>query len=148
MDILGMAEHGHDIVASPTPIMKPEVNLPFFNIFRAAPGGYMPIDMQFTMRGLVGPDEGVSAVGTGCIYISRRVMQKVRPLFAFPVDEWGCCTETEDMEFSRRVRAAGFPIYADFTRVSEHASTVGLYAMILKMLNAARKAVEASRAVA
>jgi hypothetical protein len=129
-DILGMAGHGLDIVTSPTPVVRAEANLPFFNVYKRAGVGYLPLENQYSVKGIVEAD----AVGTGCIYISRRVMHKVRPMFDFTTDEWGCMVQSEDICFSERARQAGFKIHADFDRVSEHVSSIGVLAALNKFL--------------
>ena len=141
LDILKLAEHGKDIVASPTMITQAAVNLSFFNVYRAEGEGYMPLDMQFSLRGLHKAD----AVGMGAIFLSRRVLHRLKPAFDFTSDEWGVMVRSEDMAFCEKARGAGFDIWADFDLQCEHVSTVGLLAQHVKFMAAVGKAIEASR---
>lgn len=139
-DILQLAYHGKDIVAAPVMIMQPQVNLPFFNIYRKEGDGYMPLDMQYGLIGLRPCD----AAGTGAIFISRRVLHALKPVFDFVTDEWGVMTRSEDLSFCEKAVRAGFKIYADFDRPCEHMATVGLLAHHYKLVNAVNKMMQRS----
>lgn len=134
-DILRLASHGKDIVAAPVMIMQPQVNLPFFNIYRTEGDGYMPLDMQYALKGLHRAD----AVGTGAIFITRRVLHALKPVFDFVSDEWGVMTRSEDLSFCEKAVRAGFEIHADFDVPCEHMATVGLLAHHYKLVDAVGK---------
>lgn len=137
-DILKLAAHGKDIVAAPVMIMQPQVNLPFFNVYRKHEDGYLPMDMQYSLRGLHPCD----AAGTGVMFVSRRVLHTLKPCFDFVSDEWGVMTRSEDLSFCEKAARAGFKIHADFDVPCEHMATVGLLAHHFKLVDAVGKALE------
>jgi hypothetical protein len=155
-NVLQLAAHGLPIVAAPTFLVNSGANVPFLNVYRDAvdatgQAGYFPLDRQFSLKGLQVVHDGVEhhgVVGTGCIFISRRVFHKLHELglaaFFFVADEWGVNQRSEDMAFCERVRPH-FPIHADFDVVCEHNSTIGLLGQHMKFVETMGRAVALSQ---
>jgi len=64
--------------------------------------------------------EEVEAVGTGCFLMARRVAESIRVLFARDTDEDGVVTSGNDIVACRRIRLAGFGVYAAWDNVCSH----------------------------
>lgn len=131
-DVLGLASHGLEIVGAPTFLMSEHVNVPFLNAYtwgKTSNGHYgcVPFEGQFTRRGI----HEAYRIGTGCFFAARKVFKAIYDAgklpFAFPTDAWGVHVGSEDFWFSDLARELGFKIHADFDRVCEHFSTVGLW---------------------
>lgn len=127
-DIMGMVDHHVDVVASPMLINRPnDAPVPFFNIFILDPAidAHRVIPHPFAQTGLVTrPD---LSVGSGCISIRRRVLEAIRPAFEHRWTADGTIQETEDLNFCRKARAAGFHIYADYDRPSDQVIPVAIH---------------------
>jgi len=149
-DILGMATHGVDVVASPVYINRTEANVPFPNVFiyDEPAGGHVPYPETFSQTGLV--THPLLAVGTGCICIARHVLETVRPAFEHTWTEDGLIKETEDLVFCRKARMAGYQVHADYSRPSEQMVVVAIRRLQERnaqaMLEAQRRNEQARRA--
>ena len=133
---LTLAALGHDIVGCPTPIYKDEaMELKTFpitwNVYRADGEEYRPIVCG---KGI----EECDAIGAGCIMISRRVVETLKPLFL-----WQQKKKTralgDDLAFCQRALRHGFNIYAAWTHLCSHYHQTDL----LKMMQAGMDLVEA-----
>lgn len=64
----------------------------------------------------------VDIVGTGCILIKRRVLEKLKAPFNIELDEDGICTHGTDFAFCRKATKAGFEVYTTVPpwRTCEH----------------------------
>jgi hypothetical protein len=125
-DILGLADHGLSIVGSPVFVNRGEANVPFPNVFIYSPEkqGHEPYPNTFAQTGLVTHER--LTVGTGCICISREVLEEIRPAFEHRWTEDGTIAETEDLVFCRKAHAAGFAVHADYGRPSEQMVVVAI----------------------
>jgi len=68
----------------------------------------------------------VEIVGTGCIIVHRRVLEKLKAPFHSEFDEDGVQKFGTDFAFCRKARAAGFNIYTAPNYPCEHYKKVGL----------------------
>ena len=76
----------------------------------------------------------VAAVGTGCICVSRDVLELMHPAFRFGLDEDGAVARTEDIEFSLAAGRRGFRIGVDWTLgLADHRVHAGLGQFALAM---------------
>lgn len=82
-------------------------------------GAKMTIQELFPSRLIGGPDDEyrIAALGTGCVLISRKVLEDVR--WSFRYDEKKVNT-TEDMWWSLDMRGLGYEIYLDTSVVNRH----------------------------
>jgi hypothetical protein len=69
----------------------------------------------------------VDVIGTGCIIIARRVLEKLKAPFMEEVDESGIVTMGEDFAFCRKAKAADFEVFTTPKMRCEHWSEVGLH---------------------
>jgi hypothetical protein len=108
-----------DIVACPTPMYKEESIM--INCFNIHPGGGYR-SMTDTKTDLFECDR----VGTGCILIARRVLEKIKLPFATWVDEDGNHLEGEDFTFCKKAKDAGFKVWGHWDYLCHHFKTVDL----------------------
>jgi hypothetical protein len=101
-----------DIIGCPTPVwanMKKGDYPIYWNALDAVEGGYTP---HKEFNGL----QKVDAIGSGCMVIARRVLQKMRYCQPF-MREWNTDGTVEiggDYNFCRKATKLGFEIYAHF----------------------------------
>ena len=125
-----------DVVGLPTPVWHSDVkgDRPYYYnalvaVYEgAAIKGFKPIQDSkegFKLSGL----HEVDAVGTGCILIARRVLEKLMQLavgkpmatpFMRTWDDTGAVVMGNDYAFCTRAKAAGFKVYAHFDYVCKH----------------------------
>ncbi len=77
------------------------------------------------------PESGLDFVGgiaTGCIFIRRKVLEKLsKPYFEFKYNpETREMTEGEDLGFCRKVNALGFKFFIDYSMLCHHFKKVSL----------------------
>lgn len=139
---LDLCELDLDVVGCPTPVWHCDTSRPddrpyYFNALREVVGedglaGFKPIDSDpgFRPAGL----QKCDAVGTGCVVIARRVLEKLAdqalergpqesPFFR-RWDNHGHVVMGNDYAFCQRVRAAGFSVYAHFDYLCEHLNEI------------------------
>lgn len=125
------------VVAIPCPVVRPgSVVLPNVGS-RDGKGGYAATIADAMKTGI----ERVEVVGAGFICIPRTILvnHKLRAPFAATYSEGGELTMGEDISFCRRVRKAGYGVYADFDQMCEHVSTLhlsGIASAYISMFNA------------
>ena len=81
----------------------------------------------------------VDAISTGCIFVKREVLEKVKRPFEDIFDKYGCLANSDDMAFADKCKKAGFEQWTHFDYYCSHYKTVDLLRM-LKMIQAAHKA--------
>ena len=136
-DPLDMVEKNLDVVGFPTPIwheMEDDQGqstgrrLVYYNCYTQTSKG------RFSPR-IVGDDQlkafgsllEVDAIGSGCLLVAKRVLENVRPAFVREFDPvTGFVTTGSDLNFCRRVREAGFKVWANFDYRCEHYKMVPL----------------------
>ena len=114
-----------DVVACPTPMFTEGVIK--INCFDKIESGYM--SKVYEGKDLFECDR----VGSGCILIARRVLEKIKCPFAPKLDEDGIVVESEDMNFSFRAKEAGFKVWGHWDHLCNHFKEVNLLD-ILKLL--------------
>jgi len=72
----------------------------------------------------------VGAVGTGCIMIARRVLEKIKRPFEDLFDEDGVIKTNDDLAFSSKCRREGFTVWAHFDYTCSHYKNVDLLQML------------------
>lgn len=88
---------------------------------RKSDGMYRPIDL-YGKSGMVECD----AVGTGCIILSRKVLEAVRKPFMNIYDADGIKLWGLDIEFCKRAKEKGFKVYCHLDYPCDHWATVNL----------------------
>lgn len=68
----------------------------------------------------------VDAVGTGCLLVSRRVLERVKAPFVRQWDEDGFDTRGLDFFFSEKAKMEGFKLYCHYGYVADHFKEVSL----------------------
>jgi len=81
----------------------------------------------------------VDAISTGCVFIQRKVLEKIKRPFEDTFDEDGCIINSDDMGFADKCKRAGFEQWTHFDYYCSHYKTVDLLRM-LQMIQAAHKA--------
>lgn len=71
----------------------------------------------------------VDGIGTGCIFIRRRVLEVVKRPFEDIFDEDGILLTNDDLAFCKKCREAGFEIWTHWDYVSSHWKRVDLMQM-------------------
>jgi len=119
-----------DIIGSPAKVRQNPQELNWTAYVKAKDkdkDGYYPTDF-----GTVSSDADllkVDIVGTGCILIKRRVLEKLKAPFLVEFREDGTNKYGTDFAFCRRAAKAGFGIYTTPQRLCEHIKEVGLLDM-------------------
>lgn len=115
---LDRIEDDLDVCGFPTPVWHSEIkgDRPwYFNALDRVADGWVPHGP------CVGLQE-VDAVGSGCLLIARRVMDKLQDSqpFARLWNKDGTVEVGGDYNFCDKVKAAGFRVWADFDRPCQH----------------------------
>jgi len=114
-----------DIIGSPAKVRQDNQSLNW-SAYVGVEGndGYYPVDF-----GTVNSDVDllkVDIVGTGCILIKRRVLEKLKAPFLVEFREDGTNKYGTDFAFCRRAAKEGFEIYTTPQRICEHIKEGGL----------------------
>jgi len=102
-----------DIVGCPTPVwanMKKGDYPIYFNALNEDKehDGWKPVVVAGGLK-------EVDAIGSGCMVLSRRVLQQMdKPLFFRKWDENGIAVKGHDYEFCRKAKDKGFKVYTHF----------------------------------
>ncbi len=113
-----------DVIGFPTPVWHNDAKNPgdypiYWNVMKEvhnASGefeGWKPYEI---MEGI----QRVGAVGSGCLLITRRVMEKINAPFMREWNKDGTVEYGGDFSFCRRANKAGFEVWADFNRPCYH----------------------------
>lgn len=111
---LDLIELNLDMVGLPTPIYQAGNGIGF-NAMKAVGDGWLEWPEK---KGL----QQVDAVGFGCVVVSRRVLVATlgKNTWERETDENGFTTCSEDFAFCKKVRAAGYRVFAHFDYACEH----------------------------
>lgn len=126
---LDLIELDCDLIGLPTPVWHSSVrgDRPFYlNAMDEADGGFKP---HSQCEGL----QEVDAIGSGCFLVSRRVMLAVAYQHPF-ARVWGDDGLVEiggDFSFCRKVRKAGFRVWAHYDYQCDHYNELSLRETIL-----------------
>lgn len=112
-NVLDLVELDKDVISLPTPINMNwgGVTNIFWNVF-----GEDGLPSKATGKGL----QEVDKVGTGCILIHRRVLEKLKNPFTEVRDETGLRIVGTDIAFSNKCKEAGFNIYVHWDYQCRH----------------------------
>lgn len=80
----------------------------------------------------------VDAIGTGCIFIKRKVLEKMEKPFEYLFDDDGVLVLSDDIHFCHKCNEAGFEIYAHWDFLASHFKQVDLLQMTALVAKAAR----------
>ena len=132
---LELIDIGKDVISLPTLMYKGDARKLAFNVFKE-----VRINGRKDWQTLVYDGKNklfrVDRTGAGCILIKRRVLEKVKAPFNTVRTKEGLRRVGEDMEFSRKVIAAGFKIWGHWDYCCSHYKTVDLMAMADLIINA------------
>jgi GT2 family glycosyltransferase len=70
--------------------------------------------------------EEVDAVGSGCLLLSRKVLEEVKAPFMREWNDDGVAVTGQDFAFCKRAKKAGFKIYAHWDYVCSHFKEIDL----------------------
>lgn len=121
---LDLIEKNLDVIGFPTPVwanMKKGDRPWYFNALDRTPQGFKPHE---PCQGL----QEVDAVGSGCLLIARRVIEKLRWQQPF-MRQWlhdGTVGVGGDFSFCIKAKAAGFKIWAAFDYLCDHHNELSL----------------------
>ena len=113
-----------DIVGCPTPVWANMKNGDFpmyWNALDEKPDGWTP---HKPLDGL----QKVDAVGSGCMVIARRVLEKMeKPLFFRKWDKDGIAIEGHDYNFCRKAKDQGFKVWAHYDYPCYHFNEIEVH---------------------
>jgi len=122
---LKMIEHGLDVVGGVYPVWK-DTNYLWLACWRDTDGSYK----QYKKEKREGLKE-VDALGTGCMLVSRKVIEAIpRPFIDKVSEEVGDRELGHDLYFCLRAKEKGFKVYADFDVVCDHVKELPLIPII------------------
>jgi len=116
-----------DIIGFPAKVKQSERALNWV-VYQKHPEveGFGPVDFSRLDSKYDLYDLGEGIVGTGCIMVARRVLEKIPGAFKEVIDDEGIPKWGTDFAFCRRAYEAGFKIWAAPNHVCEHIKEVGL----------------------
>lgn len=114
INILNLVDFQKDIIAPLMFIYQKNSVIPLA-VKKDPEGSFQPIDIE-GMRGLI----EVDATGTGCIILSRKVLEAVRYPFRNVYDADGIKLTGLDFNFCKRAQQLGFQIYIHLDYVTSH----------------------------
>ncbi len=117
LDVLDITEPRHSIIVLPCTIWNPGSDHPILNVW-GGPDGTTPISE------LAPEFRRIAVGGSGCILISRRVLETMQPPYFREVSNGR--TPTEDIDFCQRATQAGFEVWAHGGYRCLHFETVDL----------------------
>ena len=123
LNIMNMVEDGKDVVSAVNYIWsKFGTVLPLIMKESEDKTGYkFHIDAAGSKENIV----EVEGVGTGCLLVKREVFLKIqKPYFEFSYDKDGLMSCSEDYNFCKKCRKAGYKIFVDKRFVTEHYSVI------------------------
>lgn len=80
----------------------------------------------------------IDAIGTGCIFIKRHVLKKIKKPFEDIFDENGCLITNDDLAFSHKCKQAKVEIWTHWDYVCSHYKTVDLLKVADLIMEAAQ----------
>jgi len=120
LNILNLADFQKDIIAPVCFMYQEDMIAPV--AFKRKPDGlYLPIEITGE-EGLI----EVDAVGTGCIFLSRKVLEDVRAPFMNEYDADGIKIFGLDIAFCRRAKEKGYKVFVHLDYLCSHWTTVDL----------------------
>jgi uncharacterized protein YycO len=83
----------------------------------------------------------VDGVGTGGIFIKRKVLERIKTPFSYEFDKDGVIKSSDDIAFCHRCNLAGFEIWVDWSCLADHYKTVGLLKVAEFIIKAAESGI-------
>lgn len=80
----------------------------------------------------------VGAVGTGCVFIKRKVLEKIESPFSYIYNAYGVLMASDDIAFCHRCNLAGFEIWVNWDYPCSHFKTVDLLKIAGLIVQASR----------
>lgn len=125
--VVNMADFGKDIMAATAFIWQQGAVMPVaWN--RMEDGMYQPIDIT-NKDGIV----EVDAIGTGCVMLSRKVLEEVKAPFLNEYDPDGIKLFGLDIAFCQKAKEKGFKVYTNIDYVCGHWKNVNLRTMFANL---------------
>jgi len=120
---LDLVQMNKDVLGLPCPQWR-EGDI-FWVVMDRVRGGFRPVrpERRFGLA-------EVDAVGTGCILIARRVLERLKAPFNIEWTEDGTLEMGLDFAFCLRVRQAGFSVWTHWAYVCSHFKTLDLVEVI------------------
>jgi GT2 family glycosyltransferase len=121
--VVNLADYQKDVIGATCFMWQQGVIMPVaFN--RRPEGMYQQIELE-KCDGVT----EIDAIGTGCIMLSRKVLEKVKAPFMNEYDQDGIKIFGLDIAFCRRAKEKGFKIYVNTDYLCDHWTKVNLKTM-------------------
>lgn len=112
-----------------------------FHVYKAVEGYPEKIGFdQMPIEARVGLAK-VDAIGTGCIFIKRKVLEKIKSPFSYIYNAYGVLMASDDIAFCHRCNLAGLEIYAHWDYPCSHFKVVDLLKVAGLIVSAANSGV-------
>jgi hypothetical protein len=85
----------------------------------------------------------IDAIGTGCIFVKRKVLEKIKKPFEDLFDEYGRLITNDDMAFSHKCKQTGFEVWTHWDYVSKHYKMIDLLQVTELIMDAANSGIAA-----
>ena len=116
---LELVELDKDIIVCPCPIYQYKI---LWNVYRTdSKSFWIPVDIS-KEKGLI----EISAAGTGCILIGRKVLETIKAPFERQFNEDGTEKMGLDLSFCKKAKEKGFKIFASIEHKCSHYKTLDL----------------------
>jgi GT2 family glycosyltransferase len=119
-NILNLADFQKDIISAVCFMYQQDMVAPLI-LMRQKEGQYGIANFK-GYEGLI----EVDAVGTGCLMLSRKVLEDIPAPFADVFDKHGVRKYGLDLAFCQKAKAKGYKIYCHLDYVAEHYVKIGL----------------------
>ena len=121
IDVVPLRAHDLDVVGFPTPVihaLKPDTLL--WNVYQEYGEKYIAASSRG--KGI----QRVDVVGTGCIMIARKVLEKLKAPFNRELNEDGTNKHGEDAAFCRKAKREGFKVWVAWDYPCNHYKEINL----------------------
>ena len=110
------------------------------HVYRQDPKSKEPLYLQYPIEARQGLMK-VDAIGAGCIFIKRKVLEKIKNPFSYTYHDDGTLNLSDDTAFCHRCGQAGFEIYAHWDFVCSHYKIVDLFSVARLVIEASKSGV-------
>lgn len=130
-NVFDLVELDKDVICCPTPVWCPtaKCNRPYYFT------GYMKKEYGYTEYSNPEGLQEVDAIGSGCMVISRRVLehQSMKSCFTRFTYENGVVFKGADISFSERAKGCGFKLYTHYGYICDHYKELSLLNVAARM---------------
>ncbi|MHA1854063.1 MAG: hypothetical protein ACTSUF_11245 [Candidatus Heimdallarchaeaceae archaeon] len=133
MNILELADFQKDIISAVCFSFQQNMNVPL-TLKQSKEGDYN-VDMFKGYEGLVETD----AVGTGCLMLSRKVLEDIQAPFNDIIDEDGIRKFGHDVAFCKKAKEKGYKVYCNLNYSCQHKVTFDLKKLYSTLMQITRK---------